>query len=444
MDWLPASVSRALSSHLSRRGFLQLSAALGTGFACDSCVARVQAFPRADDLRWILVWLRGGLSPLDAFDPKPEASREIRGSAGTIPTAVPGIRFTEYFPRLARQADRWCIVRGLQPGNERHGVAEASLLAGISAEEVTSGTAETSFRRASLATQVAIRLGPSRTVWPQVQIGAEWDTRYGGGGTGPCSALFGPLHYPSAGSGLRRGVGNMPLLPGGVHPLRVQALCGPRPTLGEFARVWKELAGRLEQLQLPPLSIVVPAERDPAFDAAAQSAYREAISLPSVVSWSDNSPREQARYGESALGRDCLQARRAIEHGVRWVTVTSGGWDDHADLERNLPSRARALDAALAGLHDDLRLRGLLDRTRVICLSDFGRTPYLNAAGGRDHWPHTATCLVAGAGFPAGKVWGETDACGRFVVAGGWTPDQLPRMLIPELAPEANYLTADY
>ncbi|HEV3121809.1 MAG TPA: DUF1501 domain-containing protein, partial [Isosphaeraceae bacterium] len=125
----------------------------------------------------------------------------------------------------------------------------------------------------------------------------------------------------------------------------------------------------------------------------------------------EEDPRLRDRYGRHSLGQGCLLARRLVEAGVRFVTVTDGGWDTHTDNFKSLSQRLLPrLDTALASLLQDLSDRGLLDSTLVVCLSDFGRTPKVNPSAGRDHWATASVALLAGAGLKTGLTVGETNA----------------------------------
>jgi hypothetical protein len=279
--------------------------------------------PRATSC--ILVWLQGGLSHVDSFDPKPRAPQEFRGEFSAIPTRVPGIQLSEHLPRLALMQDKFSIVRGLDPQNGTHGLAEATMLSG---RRVIWALDAPSF-----GAVFSHQLGGEGNGRRSVQLGSNLDRRFGGGGAGFLGSRYEPLIV--------------------------------------------EAAANLE---------------------------REPLGL-----------RES--YGRHSLGQKCLHARSLIESGVRFVTVTDGGWDTHRDgfqayRERLLPR----LDAALSTLLADLDSRGRLDSTLVLVLSDFGRTPLVNERGGRDHWSKASVALLAGAGIRGGIVVGETDSRGESAV----------------------------
>ena len=133
----------------------------------------------------------------------------------------------------------------------------------------------------------------------------------------------------------------------------------------------------------------------------------------------------KAAYGDSRFGRGCLVARRLIEEGVRAVEVTLNGWDTHISNHEGCQTQAEMLDGAFATLISDLKQRDLLDSTIVLCIGEFGRTPEVNGAGGRDHWPHWFSCVVGGGGFKKGLVIGESDPNGIGELGPGIKPKKV-------------------
>lgn len=398
---------------LTRRTFLQATAlagsaavAYGATRACNQDLERRQ---------FIVVWLRGGLSPLESFDPKPQTGSEIRGETTAISTSVPDLWFSEFFPRLAVRADRLCVVRGLVPENDRHGLAEASLLSGIAATD-----AEVQPRE-SYAVSLAHQFGPRDGMWPNFQIGRDLDARYGGGGVGSLPLVTGPLMVPSR-KECPSTVACDFCFPGGVSFQRLVAACGPRPSLSRFGSAWRSISDRLQQLHT-----TAGGESERNVERLVAAAHRWQVSRTNreLLDLSSEPSRLRTQYGETPLGDDFLQARRLISAGARCVTVTSGGWDHHANIAHEMRTSGPGFDTALAALLDDLEQRCLLATTTVACLSDFGRAPLVNSSGGREHWPQTGICLLAGAGIPRGLVLGRTNSLGTSVCDGHMTPQQL-------------------
>lgn len=406
---------------LSRRTFLQATALAGSA-ATAFGAARLLP-PDLERRQFVFIWLQGGLSPLESFDPKPQSRAEIRGESSAIATSIPSVRFSDHFPRLAERAARLCVIRSLVPGNDRHGLAEASLLSGIPA------TAAETEPRESYGAWLANRFGPRDGFWPHFQIGRQFDTRYGGGGIGDLPFFTGPLVIPSREEYSREESRSIPqdfLFPGGVRFQRLVAACGPRPALSRFESAWRLISDRLQQLNGDRGT-----ESDPMANQMVAAAHRWHVSssMRELLDLSGERPAIRARYGETTLGDDFLQARRLIAAGARCVTITSGGWDHHTNIADEMRQRSPRLDTALAALLDDLDQRGLLATTTIVCLTDFGRTPHLNSSGGRDHWSQTGICLLAGAGVPKGECLGVTDSEGSSVVDNPCTPDNLYEML---------------
>ncbi len=312
-------------------------AALGFVRPCSSPATIIRSEP---DISCILLWLQGGLSHLDSFDPKPEAPSDIRGEFGVIDTNVAGIKVCDPLPRLARIQDKYSILRSLNPRNGTHGVAEAYMLSG---HMFNPRLAHPSF-----GAVISKAKGERAGLPAYVQLGGDLDPHYGGGGAG----YLGDSHRPWV---LAKDLS--------VHD-SVPRLTSPRT--GRALEV-----GRADE-------------------------------------------RIRESYGRHALGQRCLLARRLIEAGVRFVTVTDGGWDTHTNNFQDLRDRCLPrLDGALSTLLQDLSDRGLLDTTLVVALSDFGRNPRVNDTAGRDHWANAGVALLAGGGIKGGVVVGQTDTSGE-------------------------------
>lgn len=382
-------------SALSRRhfvGFGLLSAVdLGVGRP-----ARAQAARRTAK-RAILIWLDGGPSHLETWDPKPDAAAEVRGPMGSISTCLPGIRMGECLPRLAERLDRCTLIRSLTSPLGEHNLATQYLLTGYPPSPGLEYPVQGS---------VISHLSDANSPLPKFV--ALPDHRVGG-------ARFAPTGFLPAGS--------QPFETGGnpAHPdFEIESLRwfpGLSPD---------RLDRRLQFLrQLDEFRAQADDRGRPVGDPAWQAAV-ELISRPEVrraFSVQDEPAPIRARYGATLLGQSCLLARRLVERDVRFVTVNFPGWDTHDRAVLRLKEGYTGattpvglipqLDFALSGLLDDLSERGLLEETLVTVMGEFGRTPKLNTAGGRDHWPRAFGALLAGGGAPAGLVYGQTDAHGR-------------------------------
>lgn len=332
----------------------------------------------------ILIWLNGGLSHLDSFDPKPDAPREIRGDFETIATSLDGIRVAEPMPRLAERLDRTALVRSVTSPEGNHDRATHYMLTGwrpspsLVYPSFGAVTARESDRAEALPNYIAI---PAEIEY--------------GGGAGYLSAAFEPFEVFSD-----------PADPAFAVRDLVPTVDGER-----FAR---------RRRLLDELGRLGPAfERDAARDANVAQAFRllESPEARAVFDLGREPERVRGRYGRYSIGQSCLLARRLVEAGVRFVTIDDPGWDMHADLYRLLagmhPGKLPEMDMAVGALLDDLEDRGLLERTLVVVSTDFGRTPKFNSIGGRDHWPRATSILLAGGGIRRGVVHGSTDRFGE-------------------------------
>jgi hypothetical protein len=400
-----------VANQLSRRAFLEVGA-LGTfGLALPTLLragaarqAGERGFGRAK--RCILLFLTGGPPQLDTFDLKPDAPAEVRGELRPIATCVPGIQVSELCPRLARQTDKFCLVRSVTHSDTVHTSAGYTMLTGVPHMQLNAKGGAASIRPTAndhphlgslLSVVRPAHLGvPTFAALPEVIKDA------------------GVNEFPGQGGGFL----------GKVHdPFRIEASSdGFRlPDLALSADMSAErLNGRRrlkEQLHREGRLVEVDRFAQQAFDLIGSVGLRRAFEL-------EREPdRLRSAYGSHRFGQGCLLARRLLEAGVALVTVywhyegpdDSPVWDTH---QNNFPHlRDRLLppaDQAIACLLGDLSARGLLADTLVICLGEFGRSPKINRSGGRDHWPHVQTVLLAGATIPGGSVYGASDKHGAY------------------------------
>src|SRR4051812_34404318 len=382
-------------SGISRRGFLRVGGLSALGLSLAGYL-RLQAATKAPvnrkNVNCILLWMQGGPSHHETFDPKPDAPAEVRGEFNTIPTTLPGVRISEHLPLLAKQTDRYSIIRGHDPRNGSHGTADALMMSGHKFN-------------ASLAfpcygSVVAKERGYRNGMLPFVQLGRAIDRRFNGGIAGFLGDQFNPFEVhedPSA------------------PVFRVRDLSVG--TDAERKRLVRRdaLVGELENYQRA-------AEQNPDVVRARDEFYAKAhgiITSPAAKRAFDvgaEPEKVRERYGRNMLGQQCLLARRLVESGVQFVTVTDGGWDTHQNNFKSLKDRLLPrLDRGLSALLDDLKVRGLLDETLVVWFGDFGRTPKINPSAGRDHWSTAGCALMAGGGLRGGQVVGRTNALGEFV-----------------------------
>ncbi|MBK8979049.1 MAG: DUF1501 domain-containing protein [Planctomycetes bacterium] len=352
-----------------------------------ACAARTDPEPRARAV--IHLFLQGGLSHLDTFDPKPDAPVEIRGSLRAVDTAVADLQFTELCAKTARVADRLVVFRGVTHTEADHSRGTHTMLTGYQPSPAVAYP--------SYGAIVSHELGLRNDLPPYVCIP---DARTPELGTGYLSSAFGP--FSLGGEPATRGFEVRDLeAPKSVDAARASRR---RRLVDELDRRAAgdggEFVGRADAIE------ATRAFYQQAFDLIGSEAAREAFR----IGGEEQATRD--RYGMTAMGQRLLLARRLVAAGVRYVTVVDGGYDHHDEVDRNLRARMPPVDQAFAALIEDLDERGLLDSTLVLLTSEFGRTPRINATRGRDHWPRVFTVLAAGGGLRRGLVVGASDASG--------------------------------
>jgi hypothetical protein len=390
-----------------RRDFLQIGTLAGLGLSLPTLLAGRRAaanVPAAKDVNCILIWTQGGTSHHDTFDPKPEAPVSVRGSYEVVDTTVPGIKFTEIVPRMAKELNRFAILRGWNPQNAGHGVADQYMMSGHNINPAVVHPCYGSI--------VAHQKGFKTRMPPFIQLGGAVDhATFGGGTAGYLGAEYNPFELLANPNSTPFNVRDI-TPPAGVDLARIErrrSMLGAIDALQrkiDLSQGGSETRAGLSQGE----GQIAPA----AFDALDEH-YRAALNMitaPETKQAFDIDSEDAAlrdRYGRTVFGQSCLLARRLIESGVRFVTVSDGGWDHHADLFNGMKNKLPPLDQAIPELLIDLEQRGLLETTLVVWLTDFGRTPKINSASGRDHWASAGFIMMAGAGVPGGSVLGKTD-----------------------------------
>lgn len=386
---------------VGRRDFLRAGVAGGAGLT----LANYMQMAHADQISTtakaksaIFINLNGGPSHMDTFDMKPDAPDEYRGDFKPIQTNVSGIYISEHLPKLAQQMDKFAILRGVS-----HSVAAHQL----GTEYVNSGNRPLpSLEFPGYGAVVSKELSghpelPKFVAIPKSsQRPGYLGVRYAPMNTSATPAIGTPFKVRgmSLGSGLT------------VEDVekRNNLLTRLDRTFGEFESENQLLDG-LDQFGAQAHQMITSKRSREAFDISRES------------------PEFAETFGKTGLGASCLLALRLVESGVRFVTVSNGGWDTHRDgwnalKDRQLPP----LDAALAGLFAGLEARGLLDSTVVYVTGEFGRTPKINTERvGRDHYPRNMFMLMAGGGVKGGQVLGESDEKGTLPKGDGFSPDDV-------------------
>lgn len=344
--------------------------------------------------RCILVWLDGGPTHHESFDPKPDAPAEIRGDFKPIPTAVPGVHFSECVPELAKVADKFAVVRSICHKDPNHGGGNHYMMTGAPTPVPVNCGAFVTFHP-SFGSVVSYHRGVQKGMPAYMTLPRQ--SRSGG------PNFLGAEHAPFLvdgdpnRSGFRVRDVTLPLE---ISEGRAQRRRDLRASLDRLKRMREQAAGD------PALDF------DSYYDQGLELVTSDAAQAAFDIHREPDAVRD--RYGRNSFGQRLLLARRLVEVGVPFVTVYHGGWDHHNEIFSALKTKMPPVDLGMASLIRDLDERGLLDDTLVLLLGEFGRTPKINTRGGRDHWPHAMSVLMAGAGIPGGQVIGATDKNGAY------------------------------
>ncbi len=419
-----------------RVGSLAFSAgvlpSLGTALA-----GRLSADKTAGRARSVIyLWMGGGVTHIDSFDPKPEAPEEIRGTLSDIATNLPGVRFCETLPRLARMADQLALVRSFSHDSNDHLLSQVYTLSG---RKVTMNQL---FSEPNIGAIVSRLLGPRNGLPAYIAVpgitrpGPPPHALFVGGWLGNEHAPFcvgGEPEQPDFTAGPEKSPNPSPLADEDLSPqtLRLPSDLKFDRLLGR-ARLRQALDVAIARADRQGVLRGADAQHDGAMHLLASPEVRRAFDL------SQESAATRDAYGRTKLGKRCLLARRLVEAGARFVMVDYGYdpdygnlWDNHAVPVQKQPHISQmakrgyhvaGLDQAFAGLIADLRQRGLLESTLVVFLTEFGRTPKINEHGGRDHWGAAGSIFFTGAGVKVGQVIGATDKQGAFPTTAAYSP----------------------
>jgi hypothetical protein len=371
-----AGVLRATSSHAH-----EASADSRTTRQADAC---------------ILIWMDGGPSHYETFDPKPEAPLEIRGQFGTIPTQTAGIHFSQVLPKLAAISDDLAIVRSIRHDQGNHGAGNHYMMTGAPPRIPVGCGAFVSFHP-SLGSVVSHQVGAPDGIPAYFSIPSM--SRSGGPHfLGAKHAPFVVPDDPNRSSFKVRDV----TIPSSLTDVRVDSRQEIRRRIDQMQRITDAAAGdpvlAADEFFAQGLQIISSPEAQAAFDIHSE---------PDTI---------RDMYGRNPFGQQALLARRLVGAGVPFVTLSQGGWDHHTDLFNAYEKRMPSFEATIAALITDLKDRGMLERTLVIALGEFGRTPKINKDGGRDHWSNAMSVMFAGGNTPGGQAVGATDRQGYAAV----------------------------
>lgn len=391
----------------SRREFLRVGSLAIGGLALGDFL-RVQS-ARADQKVYeskentaknvIQIVCQGGIAAQEAWNPKPESPLEYRGPFGVAKTPIPGIVLSEKMAECAKVADRMCLVRSVMGGPPDHGLAMYHMVSGRRSSPA--------IKHPSVGAVVNHEFGPRRDLPAYVSIpGGGFLGSVGTGYLSPKYGAFGVGGDPAQGNNFQ--VRDL-RLPQGIASTDFNTRRSLRDIVNrEFAKLEADAA---------PLE-TMDAFYQQAYDMISSPAVRDAFDLskePDSLKQEYGFGRflENGTYGQpygSQAGMRMLLARRLVEAGARFVSLTFGGWDDHTRIRESYEKQMPPLDNALATLIRDLDDRGLLDSTLIWVASEFGRTPKINASAGRDHWSRVFSIALAGGGLKRGLFHGDSDA----------------------------------
>ncbi len=379
-------------SHFSaptRRTMLQVGAATGLGLTLEGFFrAKANAETKTYESKEgkakavIHIFLPGGSAHQDTFDPKPNAPIEYRGEMGWIKTKLDGVVFNEHLKKTADIADKLTIVRSMTHGEAAHERGTHNMFTGYRPSPALSYP--------SLGAVVSHEFGVRNNLPPYVCI-PSMPTTYAG--SGYLSSKYAPFSLGSDPANPGFTVQDLSL-PGGVDDKRFTTRKNILEAVNDHFAT-KEKSDNIA-----------------AMDTFYQQAYALISSPKAKEAFNINAEDAKLRdaYGRNAAGQRMLMARRLVESGVRFVSLTYGGWDMHANIKASMGGQLPAFDQAFAALISDLATRGMLDSTLVMVSSEFGRTPKINPTAGRDHWPKVFTVVLAGGGIKKGFAYGTSDA----------------------------------
>jgi hypothetical protein len=405
---------------MSRRDFIQvgLGGLVGLGL-CDlmRLRANAQTVPSsrsAKNVNCILVWMDGGPSHYESFDPKPDAPSDIRGEFKPISTKVPGIQFSECVPKLAAIADKFTVVRSICHKDPNHGGGNHYMMTGAPTPVPVACGAFVTFHP-SFGSMVSYDRGVRKGLPAYIAV-PEVSRSGGPNFLGAQHAPFVIDGYPNSDSFKVRDV----TLPPSISEGRAQSRQDLRHALDGMKRFADKLADdpavSFDQFYARGLDLVSSRDAQEAFNIGSE----------------DKAVREE--FGRNDFAQRLLLARRLVEVGVSFVTVYYGGWDHHTKIfDAYKGDHMKRFDQGMAALIADLDRRGLLESTLVVALGEFGRTPRINKDAGRDHWPGAMSVLMAGAGVPRGTVVGATDPKGYYAAENVYRPEDFAASLYTKM-----------
>ena len=378
-----------LPKHFSRREFMHVGLVGGLGLTlADFMRIKAHGAQKYYDTvegpakSVIHIYLPGGMAHQESFDPKPYAPLEYRGPFKSIKTSIPGVHFSENFKETAKIADKITVCRSMTHGEAAHERGTHNMFTGYKPSPA--------IKFPSFGSVVSHEYGSRKNLPPYVCV-PNVPNEFAG--SGYLSSSYGPFGLgsdPAQGGFKVRDLS----LPGDISNDRFSKRRSLLDTVDDHFRQVEtsDALGAMDKFYNDAYSLISSKEAREAFDMTKES------------------DKVKERYGKNQAGQRMLLARRLVESGVRFVSLTYGGWDMHQNIEAGFNRQGPELDKAYASLISDLDERGLLDSTLVMMSSEFGRTPKINKDSGRDHYPRVFSVALAGCGITRGQVYGASDA----------------------------------
>lgn len=380
---------KCTGNHLSRRSLLTIGAIGGIGLTLTDFfrLQKLQAAakpgtktPQAKSV--IFIYLPGGMAQQETFDPKPYAPLEYRGPLNSIETKIAGVRLGQHLPKTAQVMDKITLVRSMTHGEAAHERGTHNMFTGYRPSPA--------LQFPSIGSVISHEFGPRNNLPPYVCIPNQ------------PNAYAGPGYLNDSFAGFS--IGDDPARKG----FRVRDLSIPdgldENRFAKRRKLLDQVNQHFRQRESNPSLEAVDTFYERAYSLVSSPAAREAFDIEKEA------PAMRDAYGRNTAGARMLLSRRLVEAGVRFVTMTYGGWDMHDNIHQGMQRTLPAFDQGYAQLINDLDQRGLLDSTLVCVATEFGRTPKINGTGGRDHWPKVFSIAMAGGGMKRGNVYGKSNA----------------------------------
>ncbi len=413
----PFCPGNPLDRYSSRREFLYVGLLGGLGLTLPQLLRNqahgaMKSYPTHTPVAQgiIQIFLPGGIAHQESFDPKPYAPAEYRGPFGAIDTAIPGIQFGKNLPHVAKIADKITVIRSMSHGEAAHERGTQNMFTGYRPSPA--------LEYPSIGSVISHELGTRNDLPPYVCVPSVPNEF---ANSGYLSSAYGPFALgsdPARGDFRVRDLN----LPGGVDDARFERRKSLLETVDHHFRSMEE------------------SDAIGSMDAFYQHAYKLISSRKAREAFNLKAEPDKVKdqYGRNAAGQRMLLARRLIEAGVRFVSLTAGGWDHHDNLKAGIERELPPVDKAIATLIRDLEQRGMLETTLVMVTTEFGRTPKINNTGGRDHWPRVFSTMLAGGGVKQGYIHGASDALGGEVDENGVTVEDFAKTIYHQIGINAD------